>query len=347
MPPAPPAFGRGSVAGPVDHDAPVAADASRSRIQGSIHPRGPLPGPAPQPVPMNGFPASQPLPAPDPTQQARRRGAASRNWAIVTAVLFGLGAMTTWGSYQSPGGSPVMSLLLGPLSSILCFAGVVASGVLGAYVISTLRALRDRAIAWDPPLARSQKQIGAMHLVPGRNIAGPIVVFAETGVRGNGKWAWFAACALWPIALISVIVSDSAVGVFRTAVVATLAAVVSAITAAALVRALSPPDPRRMVPGSTERGEGRVGTDFGFDLDSEADSGSEADADVDAAAAADAEPFWSRGLITPRRSATPKTLTPPIDDSITTLYLDRDAADPGPARPVGRDARTAFDKETP
>ncbi|MFD5868441.1 hypothetical protein ACFWGD_07500 [Corynebacterium sp. NPDC060344] len=298
----PPAFGRGSVTAPAGHELPGAHGPGPRPIQGVIQPRRPATEPVPAPIPMAGVNPYQAPPAPEPGEVVRRRAVASRTWAMVTAVLFGLAALATWGSYQSPGGSPLMSLLLGPLSSILYFCAVVASGVLGAYAIATLRALAERARRWQPPLARSHKTIGAMHLWPGRNVMGPVVILAETGVRGHGKWAWFASCALWPAALLSVFPSNSAVGVFQTGVLATLAAVASALTAAALARALAPPDPRRMVPGQGA-------------LD---DAAAAAFADADAAA----EPFWSRGLIAPQRRAAPTTIVPPIDDAITSLYRD-------------------------
>lgn len=74
------------------------------------------------------------------------------------------------------------------------------------------------------------------------------------------------------------------------------------MTAASLTRAMSPPDPRRMVPGAEGDGDGGAGT------------GSDPDSDVDS------EPFWSRGLVTPHRDRSPKTVIPPIDDAITSLY---------------------------
>lgn len=322
----PPAFGRGSVTGPVAHDLPGGHGEGPRPISGSIQPRGPVAGPAPAPIPMSGFNPYQAPPKPDPQEVARRRAVAARTWAIVTAVLFGLGAFATWGSYQSPAGSPLLSLLLGPVSSILYFAGVVASGVLGAYAIATLRALAERARQWRPPLARSQKTITAMHLWPGRNVAGPVVILAETGVRGPGMWAWFASCVLWPVALLSVFWSVTATDVFQTGVLATIAAAASAVTAAALARALAPPDPRRMVPGE--------GDAMAVSLDDDADADDE-DADPELAAEraaeraerrararAAAEPFWSRGLITAHHARTPKTIVPPIDDAITSLYRD-------------------------
>ena len=82
-------------------------------------------------------------------------------------------------------------------------------------------------------------------------------------------------------------------------------AVTSAVTAATLTRAMSPPDPRRMVPGAAGDGAGAAGgTGTGSDPDSDVDS----------------EPFWSRGLVTPHRPRSPKTVIPPIDDAITSLY---------------------------
>ncbi|MFC3850655.1 hypothetical protein ACFORJ_10825 [Corynebacterium hansenii] len=297
-PPPPPAFGRGPVTGGV-HDLPGGHGEGPRPISGEIHPRGPVPGPVPAPIPMSGFAVFQLPPPPDPREVVCRRAVAGRRWAIVTAAFFGLGAFATWGSFQSPGGSPLLSFLLGPLAVMLYFFAVVSSAVLGAYVISTLRALADRARRWQPPLARSHRTIGAMHLWPGRNVAGPVVILAETGVRGIGQWAWFATCALWPLALVSVVWSDSALGVFRTGVLATIAAVATAVTAASLARALSPPDPRRMVPGA----EATVD-----DIDDP--DGTE-------------QPFWSRGLITTRRPNAPKTVVPPIDDSITSLYEEK------------------------
>lgn len=311
---APPAFGRGTVTGHVGHDLHGGPGAGPHQISGEIHPRGPVPGTASAPIPMSGFNPYQAPPKPDPQVVARGRALAGRTWAIVTAVLFGLGAFATWGSYQSPGGSPLLSMLLGPLSTILYFCGVVASGVLGAYAIATLRALADRARQWRPPLARSHKTIGAMHLWPGRNITGPVVILAETGVRGPGKWAWFASCVSWPIALLSVFWSTSAIGVFQTGVLAAIAAIASALAAASLVRALSPPDPRRLVPG-----DGASLDDDDLDPDGpDAEEGAEARA----AARAAAEPFWSRGLITPTRQRKPRDIVPPIDDAITSLYRD-------------------------
>lgn len=321
-PPPPPAFGRGSVTGHINHDVPGGHGQGPRPISGSIHPRGPVPGPVPAPIPMSGFTPYQVPPKPEPQEVARRRAAAARAWAVATAGLFGLGTFATWGSYQSPAGSAVPSLLLGPVSSLLFVAAVVAAGVLGAYGIATLRALAERARQWRPPLARSPKTITAMHLWPGRNITGPVVILAETGVRGPGKWAWFVSCVLWPLTLVSAFLSTTALDVFRSGVLATIAAIASAAAVGALARALAPPDPRRLVPGADDA--------LAAALDDDADADDE---DVDPEVAAEraerrararaaAEPFWSRGLITAQRSRTPKTITPPIDDAITSLYRD-------------------------
>lgn len=301
-PSAPPAFGRSGVTAPVTHEPPGGHGDGPRRIEGRIQPRGHVPGRPPAPIPMSGFNPYQAPPAPEPREVVRRRASAARKWAIATAVLFGLGALATWVSYQSLAGSPLLSILFGFLSPVLYFAAVVSSGVLGAYAVATLRSLAERARRWEPPLARSHKTITAMHLWPGRNVSGPVVILAETGVRGPGMWAWFASCVLWPLALASVFWSNNAVGVFQTGVLAAIAAVTSAVTAASLTRAMSPPDPRRMVPGAEGDGDGGAGT------------GSDPDSDVDS------EPFWSRGLVTPHRDRSPKTVIPPIDDAITSLY---------------------------
>lgn len=296
-----PAFGRGPVPGPVVSGMPSGPGAHHS-IRGEIRPRGPVnrgqhpnmhpPVPAPGVTPPYGM---KPRPVPD--EVVRRRAGGVRNWGVVAAILFALGALAEWGSYQSPGGSALMSMLFTPLSDLMYFTGVVAGGVLGAYVIAAMRALAERARRWRPPLARSQKAITAMHLWPVRNITGPVVILAETGVRGPGTWVWFAACAMWPLTLASVFISSTAIDVFRTGLLAALAAALTAITGAMLARAMSPPDPRRLVPGAgaTAAGDG----------------------------AHDDRPFWSRGLVTPPRETGPKTIVPPIDDAITSLYEEK------------------------
>lgn len=313
-PSAPPAFGRSGVTAPVTHEPPGGHGDGPRRIEGRIQPRGHVPGRPPAPIPVSGFNPYQAPSAPEPREVVRRRASAARKWAIATAVLFGLGALATWVSYQSLAGSPLLSILFGFLSPVLYFAAVVSSSVLGAYAIATLRSLAERARRWEPPLARSHKTITAMHLWPGRNVSGPVIILAETGVRGPGTWAWFASCVLWPLALASVFWSNNAVGVFQTGVLAAIAAIASALAAASLVRALSPPDPRRLVPG-----DGASLDDD--DLDPE-EPDSEEGADARAAARAAAEPFWSRGLITPTRQPKPRDIVPPIDDAITSLYRD-------------------------
>lgn len=270
--------------------------------QGHIRANGPMTPrpPAPAPMPLPGFPAAPP-PRPTPAQAAVRRATAARKWAVAAAALFAAGAAATWASYQAPGGNALLSIIMGPLGTLLYVCAVVAGGVLGAYVISTLRALRDRAIAWTPPLARSPREIGAMHLWPVRNIPGPVVILAETGIRGWGKWAWFATCALWPIALLWVFIGTGGVGMFQTGILAALAAGATAVAASSVAVALAPPDPRRLIPGGGAPG----------------------------ASGADGEdvPFWSRGLITEPGDTRPKTVDAPIDDGIDELIIADHRAD--------------------
>src|SRR5699024_5994770 len=141
-----------------------------------------------------------------------------------------------------PGGNALLSIIMGPLGTLPYVCAVVAGGVLGAYVISTLRALRDRAIAWTPPLARSPRDIGAMPLWPVRNSLGPVVMLAETGVRRRGRWAWFATGALWPTALLWVSIGTGGVGMFQTGILAALAAGATAVPAPSVAVAPAPPD---------------------------------------------------------------------------------------------------------
>lgn len=277
MPPrmqAPPAYGHGHI-----------------RATGPVPPRMP----APMPPPLPGFPP--PRPQRTPAELAAGRAKMAKGWAIATAVLFALGAFGTWLAYQGPSVIGGFWFIVSPLSTLMFAVGVVTGGVLGAYVIATLRALRDRALAWRPPLARSRKQIGSMHLLPGRNITGPVVILAETGITGWGKWAWFATCALWPLALVWVFAGTGGIGTFQTGVLATLAAIATAVAAASVTTALAPPDPRRLIPGGA--GAGRDADDV---------------------------PFWSRGLIDADGDRGPVTVTPPIDDGITELFVTADDA---------------------
>lgn len=285
---------------PQGHVPPPAYGQGHIRANGPMVPRPP----APAPIPLPGFPPIPP-PRPTPGQAAVRRATGARKWAIATAVLFTGGAAATWASYQAPGGNALLSVVMGPLASLLYFCAVVSGGVLGAYAIATLRALRDRAIAWTPPLARSQREIGAMHLWPVRNIPGPVVILAETGVRGWGKWAWFANCALWPLALLWVFIGTGGVGMFQTGVLAALAAGSTAAAASSVATALAPPDPRRLIPGGGTHGT--AGAD-----------------------AAD-EPFWSRGLPTGTPGPRPITVDAPIDDGIDELIIADGGAGAAPA----------------
>lgn len=202
-----------------------------------------------QPPPQR-FPQPPPVPAPlDRTELSRDRGYKGSLWASVSMVLFLCAALATWGQYRSPGGSATPALVLGPVSFILQLSGIATAVVVFIYVLMTLFALRDRALAWEPPLARGNKSIANAHLYPVLNLTGPITVLMETGVpragRSPGAFAWWAACLTLPFAVYLGFSSDTAVEVVRANVVAAICVGMVAVAGRGLDFALTPGERRR------------------------------------------------------------------------------------------------------
>ncbi|WP_156892833.1 hypothetical protein [Corynebacterium sputi] len=202
-------------------------------------------------APSSAAPApyfSVPAP-PDLTEVSRERGYRGSLWASLSVVLFLCGAIATWGSHRSPGGNATPSLVLGPIAWVMHLSAIVAAVVAAVYVVRTLLALRDRALVWDPPLARGAKSIANAHLRPVLNLTGPVTVLMETGVpkvsRSLGAFAWWGACLALPFALYLGVTAETAAQVIRADIVAALTAAMVSVAGKGLDFVLAPGERRR------------------------------------------------------------------------------------------------------
>lgn len=209
------------------------------------------------PAPAPYFPVLAP---PDLTEVSRERGYRGSLWASLSMVLFLCGAIATWGSYRSPGGNATPSLVLGPIAWVMHLSAIVTAVVAAIYVVRTLSALRDRALAWDPPLARGAKSITNAHMRPVLNLTGPVTVLMETGVprasRSPGAYAWWGACLALPFALYLGVTAETAAQAIRADIVAALTAAMVSVAGKGLDFVLAPGVRRRYfaLPGSDSYG---------------------------------------------------------------------------------------------
>ncbi|MEJ6020174.1 hypothetical protein [Corynebacterium sp. H113] len=237
------------------------------------------------PQPHPGLMSPEQLNAP-----VRFRARAVSNWAVAGFVMLAFGLVALSLGYTDHTSDIFKANIFRVVSTLFFAIAGVCAAVVGVFVWITLAALKRRAQYWQPPLNRDFVSISTMHVWPVRNITGPVVALAETGVTGSARYVWFATCALWPLGLIWAIVGDSALTNFQSGVVLCLAFATTAITARTLALALEPESGRRQVM------LGRQAPQPGF---------------------------WSRGIIEPATSAKAELtmVTPPLDDSIEKLFI--------------------------
>ncbi|WP_448852591.1 hypothetical protein [Corynebacterium sp. 335C] len=270
-------------------------------------------GPAPLP-PQPGAPAGH-------DAVVRQRSGHVRVSAAIAAGLHLAAALLTWLSFRPVAGDPTSVLLARPLAELTGLLADAAAVVTLLLVCGVLAALERRALAHEPPPARGAAAVRRMHRVPVLNIPGPVTALAETGVRGPGRWAWFAACAAVAVAAVLRFTGpDSAAADLRAHVAAAGAALLLAAAAVALRAGLAPGAGRRIaVPGGP---------------------GARRDGDGEPAE----RPFWSRGLVDPAPARPrPGVVEPPLEDFVDDLIIRSDTAGGAgtPARPADAPAHAA------
>lgn len=193
----------------------------------------------------------------------RKRADSVFRWAMSGAGVFAAFTVFIWMSILSPGQDLVVSLLgeFGAWAFGLC--GMVSLTGLGFSVYKTLQVLRDRATYARPLLSRTATDVRTMHMWPVRNITGPVVALAETGVTAvmrPGRFIWYLACVLWPLATGWFIAADVSRTYFQAGIITVLACVTTALTARLLRYVLAPEEVHRNIPV----GAGRERTQPGF-----------------------------------------------------------------------------------
>ncbi|MDO5732058.1 hypothetical protein [Corynebacterium sphenisci] len=205
------------------------------------------------------------------------------------ALLAPLSAAATWGAHRAPGGDVTGMVLLTPVAGLLAALVPAAGAILAVAVLALLAALRTRALAHRPPLARGRAGITAAHLLPPLNLIGPVAVLAETGVRTRpGAWAWWAGCLLAPVAAVARLTALTAGERIRADLLLGCAALALAAAGAALARALGAVPPRRLPAGPPPAGP---------------------------------RPFWARGADPAARPRGRVVLEPPLDDGAGDLII--------------------------
>ena len=193
----------------------------------------------------------------------RTRSDSVFRWAMSGAGVFAAFSVFVWMSILSPGQDLVVSLLgeLGAWVFGLC--GMVSLIGLGFSIYKTLQVLRDRATYARPLLSRTATDVATMHMWPVRNITGPVVALAETGVTavmGPGRFIWYLTCILWPLAVGWFIAADVSRTYFQAGIITVLACATTAVTARLLRYVLAPEEVHRYIPV----GAGRERTQPGF-----------------------------------------------------------------------------------
>lgn len=193
----------------------------------------------------------------------RERSDSVFRWAMAAAGVFAAFAVFIWMSILSPGQDLVVSILgeLGAWAFGLC--GMMSLIGLGFSIHKTFQVLRDRATYARPLLSRTATDVHTMHMWPVRNITGPIVALAETGVAavmGPGRFIWYLACVLWPLAAGWFIAADVSRTYFQAGIITVLACVSTALTARLLRHVLAPEEVHRRIPV----GSGREHIEPGF-----------------------------------------------------------------------------------
>lgn len=237
-------------------------------------------------------PAAAPIAPQNFDELIRRRARSVSRAAIVCAIAAAVLMLGNWLSLDvlgHPVAGVFVSMLRVPAFGVLLISGIFLIG----NVAYALRSLSDRAIAHRPQLSRSATDIRAMHTWPVRNIPGPVVILAETGVApamGPGRFIWYLSCVLWPISVVAFIVTDLFKPTQQALVLMILAAVGTAITAQLLNRILAPEELQRTIPAADT--------------------------------ARSTQPaFWTKGIIEPNRpQGDAPEVTLPIDDVVEDYY---------------------------
>ena len=179
---------------------------------------------------------------------------------VLRSALVGAGSaaaliFANWASLTALG-----NILLVLAADLLRIAGLAALVVAAIFmiinVVAVLRLLSERAIAHQPPLSRSATDIHTMHTWPVRNIPGPVVILAESGVvpaMGPGRYIWYLSCLHWPIGLVSFFVADLLKPTQLALMTILLAFVGTAVTAYLLRRILAPEELMRAIPAADSR----------------------------------------------------------------------------------------------
>lgn len=193
----------------------------------------------------------------------RRRADICYAWSVAGAGLFAVFSVCVWLSILSPGDDLFLAFLGEAAGWIIGLCGMIAVIGLGVSVQQTLQVLRDRALYAQPPLSRTATDIQTMHMWPVRNIVGPVVALAESGVdavKGPGRLVWYLTCLLWPLALIWFVAADVTRTGFQAGIITTLAFSATAVTARLLRYVLAPEEVHRHIPA----GAGREHVEPGF-----------------------------------------------------------------------------------
>lgn len=182
-----------------------------------------------------------------------RRADGTYRWAVAGAIAAGFYSFFSWLGVQTPG-QDLLVAALGQFGAWLAaFVGIICLVVMAFSARQVLQTLRDRALYVRPGLSRSAADIQTMHMWPVRNIPGPIIALAESGVSaamGPGRFVWYATCLLWPVAIGWFVLADIARTHFQAGIVTVLAFAATAMTARLLTLALAPEDLVRAIPAA-------------------------------------------------------------------------------------------------